>query len=303
MKKSSTSKKSTTGELPVAISNPDKIFWPDEGYTKLDLAKFYAMVFPLLAPYVKGHLLTMERCPDGMAGQCFYQKQAPKGLPSGTPTKKITGSTRTTEYIVGGDIKTQLALVNFGCIAVHTMPGRANAPHQSEWLCFDLDPESGKLADAARAGFYAKEVLDRIGLTSYVKTSGSRGLHIFVPLRSGHDTDDVLKFAHGFAHVVVNAHPKELTTEQSIKARRGRVYVDPFRNGFAQTVVTPYSVRRKPHAPVSTPLDWSEVKETLDPAKFNIGNFTNRMKQRDPWADFFKKRQSLAGASKLLAKV
>lgn len=301
--KSAASRKAVATKLPIEISNPGKVFWPDEGYTKLDLANFYAMVFPKLAPFVKGHLLTMERCPDGMAGQCFYQKQAPKGLPSGIPTKKIKGSTRVTEYIVGGSLETQLTLVNLGCIAVHAMPGRENSPHESDWLCFDLDPESGKFADAARAGVFTKEILDSIGLTSFPKTSGSRGLHIFVPLKPGHDADDVLKFANRVAEAVESAHPKETTTEHSIAARKGRVYVDPFRNGFAQTVVTPYSVRRKAHAPVSTPLDWSEVKAELDPAQFNIGNFAARLKARDPWVAYAKSRQSLAAAAKKLAKV
>lgn len=290
-------------KLPISISNPDKVFWPDEGYTKLGLANFYAMIFPKLAPFVKGHLLTMERCPDGMAGECFYQKQAPKGLPPGTPTKEITGSTRTTEYVVGGSLETQLALVNLGCIAVHAMPGRENFPHESDWLCFDLDPESGKFADAARAGIFVKEMLDAIGLKSFPKTSGSRGLHVFVPLKPKHDAADVLKFAHQVANAVAAAHPQETTTQHSIAARKGRVYIDPFRNGFAQTVVTPYSVRRKPHAPISTPLSWTEVKPSLDPAKFNLGNFAQRMKVRDPWATYLKSRQSLQSASKVLAKL
>ncbi|HET9399781.1 MAG TPA: non-homologous end-joining DNA ligase [Candidatus Acidoferrales bacterium] len=301
--KSKSSAQAGATKLPVEISHPDKVFWPEEGYTKLDLANFYAMVFPKLAPYVKGHLLTMERCPDGMAGQCFYQKQAPKALPAGTPTKKIKGSTRITEYIVGGSLSTQLALVNFGCIAIHAMPGREGAPHESDWLCFDLDPESGNFADAARAGIFVKELLDSIGLTSFPKTSGSRGLHIFVPLKAKHDADDVLKFAHQVANAVAAAHPKETTTEHSIAARKGRVYIDPFRNGFAQTVVTPYSVRRKPHAPVSTPLDWAEIKPTLDPAKFNIGNFAQRLEALDPWENYSRSRQSLAAAAKKLAKV
>ena len=301
--KSAASRKAVATKLPIEISNPAKVFWPDEGYTKLDLANFYAVAFPKLAPFVKGHLLTMERCPDGMAGQCFYQKQAPKGLPTGIPTKKIKGSSRVTEYIVGGPLETQLMLVNLGCIAVHAMPGRENSPHESDWLCFDLDPESGKFGDAARAGLFTKEILDSIGLTSFPKTSGSRGLHIFVPLKPGHDAGDVLKFSHRVAEAVALAHPKETTTEHSIAARKGRVYVDPFRNGFAQTVVTPYSVRRKAHAPVSTPLDWSEVRAELDPAQFNIGNFAARMKARDPWAAYAKSRQSLVVAAKKLAKV
>ncbi len=142
------------------ITHPDKVFWPDEGYTKLDLAKFYESVFPKLRPYVQGHLLTLERCPDGMAGECFYQKEMPKGMPSGTPTKAIRHKSGITHYVVGGSLETQLALVNFGCIAVHVMATTADLPRQPDWICFDLDPQSGEFRDAAQAGLRVKEALD-----------------------------------------------------------------------------------------------------------------------------------------------
>ena len=126
---------------------------------------------------------------------------------------------------------------------------------------------------------------------------------MFVPIKVGPDADDVLNFAETFVKHLAAANPKELTTEHSIAARGNRVYLDPFRNGFGQTVVTPYSVRRKPRAPVSTPLDWSEVKRELDPSQFNIGNFAKRLKRADPWEDFFKQRQSLDKAIKALQKL
>lgn len=292
--------------LPVAVSNPDKVFWPDEGYTKLDLVNFYAQVFPLLQPYLKDRLLSLERCPDGMLGQCFYQKEKPMGLPPDTPTKLIEsreGKRKAVNYVVGGLLETQLALANLGCIPIHVMGTRATDPRKPDWIVFDCDPESGKFADAARAGLWLKEALDALKLTSFPKTSGSRGLHIFVPLRVGPDVSDVLDFASALCQRVAAAHPKELTFEHSIAARRGRVYLDPFRNGFGQTVVAPYSVRRKPHAPVSTPLEWKEVKASLAPASFNISNFAKRMKKADPWKDFFAKRQSLTAAAKAVARL
>lgn len=293
------SKRSSLGE----ISHPDKIFWPDEGYTKLGLAQFYESVFAKLQPYVKDHLLTLERCPDGMRGECFYQKEKPKGMPEGTPSKAIRHKTGTTRYVVGGSLATQLALVNLGCIAVHVMASTADSPRQPEWICFDLDPQSGEFRDAARAGLRVREALDRLGLASFAKTSGSRGMHVFVPLREGADADDVLAFARGVCERLAAAHPRELTVEHSIEARGQRVYLDPFRNGFGQTVVTPYSVRRRPKAPVSTPLDWSEVTAKLDPTDFNVGNFSGRVRGADPWADFFRARQSLNAAAKSLNKL
>lgn len=293
-------------ERPAQISNPAKVFWPEEGYTKLDLANFYRDVFDLLEPYVKDRILTLERCPDGLGGQCFYQKEKPESMPEGTPTKRIanaTGKRQSTNYVIGGSLETQLALVNLGCIPVHVTGSRGKTFPKPDWVCFDLDPGSGKFRDAAEAGILVKEVLDKLKLKSFPKTSGSRGLHVFVPIRLGPSADEVLKFAHKVVAKLASDHPKFLTTEHAIAARGKRVYLDPFRNGSVQTVVSPYSVRRKPHAPVSTPLAWSEVKTSLDPAEFNIGNFKNRRKRIGPWAEFFTSRQNLKAAEKELQRL
>jgi bifunctional non-homologous end joining protein LigD len=290
----------------LALSNPDKVFWPQEGYTKQDLANFYTEVWPLLQPYLDDRILTLERCPDGLAGQCFYQKEKPKGMPPGTPTKTIansTGARKATNYVVGGSLETQIAMVNFGCIAIHVTGSRAKTFPKPDWVCFDLDPGSEKFADAAKAGLLLKEALDELKLISYPKTSGSRGLHVFIPIRVGPTADEVLKFAEQVVQRLAAAHPDELTVEHSIAARRKRVYLDPFRNGSVQTVVSPYSVRRKLHAPYSAPLAWSEVKPLLNPADFNIGNFPSRLKKKDPWADFSRSRQPLKSAIGALKKI
>jgi len=291
---------------PVTVSHPEKVFWPDDGYTKLDLANYYRDIFPALQPYVKDRILTLERCPDGMLGECFYQKQKPLGLPRDTPTKKIAtahGKRAITEYVVGGSLATQLALVNLGCIPVHVCGSRAQYFPRPDWICFDLDPMSGKFGDAANACLLIKEVLDSLDLRGFPKTSGSRGLHIFVPLKVGPNSDEVLAFATALAQRLAGAYPKELTTEHSLSARGNRVYIDVARNGKVQTVVSPYSVRRKPHAPISTPLSWSEVKPFLDPSSFNLGNFRARLKRADPWSDFFATRQSLKTATARLKKL
>jgi bifunctional non-homologous end joining protein LigD len=293
-------------KLPIIVSHPDKIFWPEEGYTKLDLVEYYDSVFPKLSPYVKDHMLSLERCPDGMRGECFYQKQKPKSMPPGTPSKRIANASaggKFTDYVVGGSLITQLALVNLGCIAVHVMASRATSPRQPDWVCIDLDPETGKFADAARAGLRVKAALDDLDLVSFAKTSGGRGMHVFVPIRPGPDADEVLAFAESFVARVAAAHPDELTVEHSVAARGSRVYLDPFRNAFGQTVVAPYSVRRREKAPVSTPLEWSEVKPALSPSDFNMGNIAKRLQRSDPWSDFFKNRQSLKDAARLLRKL
>jgi len=285
---------------PEAIVHPDKVFWPQEGYTKRDLGEYYTRVYARLRPYVKDRMLTLERCPDGMRGKCFYQREAPRGLPPGTVTKRIHDQTGTTNYVVGGSLGTQLALVSLGCIAVHVWSSRITAPRRPDWICIDVDPGSGKFSDAARAGRLVQAGLDELRLHSFPKTSGSRGLHVFVPITPGPDNDEVLAFAEAFVRVLAEAHPRELTVEARIAARRGRVYLDPFRNGFAQSVVAPYSVRRRPKAPFSAPLNWSEVTPGLDPARFNLGNIERRLAQPDPWKDFFRRRQSLGAAVRAL---
>jgi len=292
--------------LPIVVSHPDKVFWPEEGYTKLDLIEYYNAIFPKLAPYVKDRILTLNRCPDGMGGECFFQKQIPQGMPPGTPTKRIAhedNAGKSTDYVVGGSLITQLALVNLGCIAVHAMASRAASPRQPDWVCFDLDPGTGKFADAARAGMHIKAALDQLKLVGFPKTSGSRGMHILAPIRTGPDANEVLGFAESLVARVAAAHPDELTVEHSIAARGGRVYLDPFRNGFGQTVVAPYSVRRREKAPISMPLDWSEVKPSLVPSSFNLGNFEKRLRGSDPWENFFHTHQSLKDAIAGLKKL
>ncbi len=284
--------------LPVPVSSPDKVFWPEEGFTKLDLVLFYDAIWKWLEPWVRDRLLSLERCPDGMRGECFYQKERPDGLPEDTPTCAIRHTDGTTNYVVGGRRETQLALANLGCIAVHVWGSRAPNPRQPDWVCFDIDPPSdgGTFADAARAALRVKEALDALELTSFVKTSGSRGVHVFVPIRVGPDADEVKGFALALCTRLAQAYPDELTVEPRIARRGGRVYLDTLRNGFAQTVVTPYSVRRRPHAPVSAPLDWSELDPALDPASFNITNMRERAARTDPWRGFFRRRQSLERA-------
>ena len=282
-----------TRDPSVRITHPDKLYWPADGYSKGDLIRFYDRIFPRLRPWVQGRLLTLERCPEGMRGPCFFQKEAPEHLPAGTKTAAIQHAKRVTHYVVGGSAVTQRALVNLGTIAVHVWNARARAPRRPDWMCFDLDPSSGRFADAARAGLWLRELLDEIGFESFPKTSGSKGLHVFVPLRIGPDADVVLAVAQRICALAAHAHSRQLTVAARKDARGNRVYLDSMRNAFAQTIAAPYSVRYRPHAPVSTPLSWSEVTVDLDPAEFNIGSFV-RLRRGDPWSKFWQRRQGLA---------
>ena len=287
----------------VAVSNPDKVFWPDEGYTKLDLIRYYDRVFPKLRPYVNGRPLVLRRCPNGLRGKCFYQKEKPDGMPEGTPTTRVVHQNGVRNYVVGGKRETQLALANLGCISVHIWGSRAATPRQPDWVCFDLDPDSKRFADAARAGLRVKRSLDALGLRSFAKTSGKKGLHVFVPIRLGPDIEAVRDFAERVGHLLARAYPDELTMEFSIAKRRGRVYLDPGRNGFSQSVAAPWCARRVPKAVVSVPLAWSEVKPSFDPTRFTMTTIGPRLAAPDPWRDFFRSRQSLEPALTAVARL
>jgi bifunctional non-homologous end joining protein LigD len=278
----------------IVLSNPSKPFWPDDGITKLDLAKFYARIASQILPWLKNRPVTMERCPDGIRRKCFYQKQAPANLPDGVPTMTIPAPTakRDIDYIIGGSRKTLLTLVNLGCIAMHVMNGRTDHLDRPDWLAFDLDPADG-FGSAARAALLLRERLEDHGLESFVKTSGGRGLHVLVPLRRGATQDQVRAYSQCIARELAAEHPKLVTIEARKANRRAPVYIDVMRNASGQTIVPPFSVRWRPHAPVSMPLSWDEVSPRLNPQLFNLRTAERRITAKSPWSRFFSQRQTL----------
>jgi len=280
----------------VVISNASKVWWPDEGITKGDIARFYHEISPALLPWMRDRPLTAERCPDGMLGGCFYRKNFPEGnIPVHAPRLRLRAEStgKDVNYLVGGTLDALLGLVRVGCIAMHVMNSRASSMHDADWLAFDFDPSSGEFADTVRAGRVLMAVLDEHRLVSFPKTSGSRGLHVFVPLRAGHSQEVVTAFAVRVGEELARREPELVTMEHRKSARGARVYADPFRNAPLQTIVTPYSVRRRPHAPVSTPLAWDEVTPKLDPGTFTIRTIDKRLAAADPWKDFKRRAMRL----------
>lgn len=276
----------------IDISNADKVWFPDDGITKGDVAAFYDAIAPRILPWLRDRPLTAERCPDGMRGECFYQKDFPEDrAPNGVPrlTLRASSTGKDVHYLVGGTKRTLLAMTNLGCIATHVMNARAAHLREPDWLAFDLDPTSGAFGDAARAGIALRRLLDEAKLPSYPKTSGARGLHVFVPLRAGQSGDRVVAFATAVGAELARREPRLVTTSHAKARRAGRVYADPFRNAYTQTIVAPYSVRRRPGATVSAPLAWDEVSARLDPARFALRTFEKRLARADPWADFRKR--------------
>ena len=278
----------------VTITNADKVWWPEDGITKGDVASPYARVAGRLLAFTVDRPLTVERCPDGLRGRCFYQKNFAIAEKLGLPTAAIraTSVNRTVNYPLGNDLRTLLTLVNLGGLSLHLTSCRASSLQHADWLAFDLDPPA-RFADAVQAALVLREVLDELRLRGYPKTTGGKGLHVLIPLRPRTRHADVLSAAHLVAERMVEKAPQLVTLSFSKSGRGGRVYIDIARNVLGATVVAPYSVRHRPHAPVSTPLRWDEVRPDLDPARLNVLTLPDRLAAEDPWRDFSSDLQDL----------
>ena len=285
----------TANVAGVGITHPDKVWWPEEGITKMDVARYYGAISPRILPWLRNHPLTAERCPEGMRGECFFQKNFLENLPAGIPTQAIPAESdgEIVHYIIGGEKKTLLELVNLGCIAIHVMNCEIDSLDHPDWLTFDLDPSSGKFADAAKAASVLRKILVELRVRSYPKTSGGKGIHVLVPLERGPHQKKVRDFARRISNEMASRSPELITVEMSKSKRQGRVFVDWLRNAFGQTIAAPYSARRRPGCPISTPLDWDEVTPGLDPLRFNLHTIEGRLGPKDPWADFWVSRQPL----------
>ncbi len=279
----------------VPIAHPTKLWFPEERITKLEVAQYYAVVAPRMFPWLNKRLLTAERCPDGITGGCFFEKNFAKDLPAGVPTCSVPAEStgKNVHYVVGGAEDTLLTLVNLGCVAIHIMNCEVGSLDRPDWLAFDLDPSSGQFCDALKAALVLRKLLEELRFRSFPKTTGGRGLHVLIPLRRGPDQEQVRLVAHSVSQEMVRRSPTMITVQVRKATRQNRVFADWLRNAFGQTIAAPYSVRCRPGAPVSTPLHWDEVSPKLNPSRFNIRTIQRRLEAPDPWADFWQHCQDL----------
>jgi bifunctional non-homologous end joining protein LigD len=296
------------GKRVLKLSNLEKPFWPEEGITKGDLISYYQRVAPVLVPHLKDRPFTMKRYPDGWQGKFFFQKDAPKGIPEWVPTESIVVTTRETprqrRRIDAPLVNDELALlwmVNMGCIDMNTWYSRIDKPERPDWVLFDLDPSPDVgFAETIEVALLVKQALDALELESVVKTSGSEGIHILVPIARRHTYADTREFSAIIANALARTHRGLVTTEWT-KAKRRGVLIDSNQNGEGKTIASVYSVRPKAGAPVSTPLRWNEVKEGLEPAAFTMEAVLERVKKHgDLLAGVLQGKQSLARALKAL---
>jgi bifunctional non-homologous end joining protein LigD len=296
------------GKRVLKLSNLDKPFWPEEGITKGDLISYYQRVAPALVPHLKGRPFTMKRYPDGWQGKFFFQKDAPKGIPEWISTESIVVSTRETprqrrriDAPLVNDELSLLWMVNMGCIDLNTWYSRIDKPERPDWVLFDLDPSPDVgFAETIEVALLVKQALDALELESLVKTSGSEGIHILVPIARRHTYADTREFSAIVANALARTHRGLVTTEWT-KAKRRGVLIDSNQNGEGKTIASVYSVRPKAGAPVSTPLRWNEVNEKLDPAAFTMEAVLARVeKHGDLFEGVLHGKQSLARALKAL---
>jgi bifunctional non-homologous end joining protein LigD len=293
-----------TGARNVEVTNPAKVFYPKSKITKGDVIEYYGAMAPVILPYLEERPLTLVRFPNGIGESSFFQKNQPKWLPDWIPTVKVRsdGSRRDVEYLLCNDPPTLAYVANLGTIDLHPWASRIGDLESPDYVVWDLDPPEGGYRKAAAVAPHVREALDGAGLTPFLKTSGGKGLHLYVPLAPENDHDTVRDFAELIARMVVEANPRTTTLERSKAARRGKVYVDFLQNGRGKTVVAPYSLRAKEPATVSTPITWEEFEKGVEPAKFTLRTVPRIVKDRgDAWKGFWKRPASLQKALARLA--
>lgn len=281
------------------LSHLDKAFWPAEGFTKRDLVEYYAAIAPWILPYLKDRPQALNRHPDGISGESFFQKNFVQAPPPWVETVKVRseGEAKLIRYLVCQNRDTLIYLANLGCIELNVWSSTVRRLGSPDILVFDLDPLETSFPAVIEAVRATKAILDELGLPAFVKTSGATGMHIYVPLLPGYTYGQSREMAHLVALAVNRRHPDLTSLERSPARRRGRIYLDFLQNREGATMAAPYSVRPVPGALVSMPLDWREVTSRLNPAAFTILTVPARLARRgDAWKDMFKKRADLKDA-------
>jgi bifunctional non-homologous end joining protein LigD len=297
----------TFGRYRVDITHPERVLFSADGITKKEMIDYYTTHADYILPYMHNRLLTMLRFPEGIEHEGFYQKNAADYFPAWiktVPIKKEGGGT--VNYVVCNNIATLAYLANQACITPHLWLSKIDKLRYPDRMIFDLDPSGTDFNQIRFAALRLRDILEHeLGLTSFVMTTGSRGLHIWVPLKRRYDFEYVHKFARDVAHVMVMRDPAHITLELTKKKREDKIFVDFLRNSYSATAVAPYSIRALPDAPVATPLAWKEVKDTtLHPQKYTMRTIKKRLARiKDPWQDMEHVACSLTKARKQLDRM
>jgi bifunctional non-homologous end joining protein LigD len=289
----------------VKVSKPDKVLFPDDGMTKGDLAAYYERVAWAMLRHVKGRPISMQRFPDGIGRGGFFHKDVPKYFPDWIKRVTVRKQNGTITHALTCDADSLVYLAGQGCITPHVWLSRGDELDQPDRMVFDLDPSNGSFAEVRSAARSLGGLLDELGLAPFAMTTGSRGLHVWVPLRRQAGFDEVRQFARDAARVMVSRAPDQLTLEARKQSRGGRILLDIMRNAYAQTAVPPYAVRAKAGAPVATPLRWRELSDSsLRPDKFTLRNIDRRLSRiGDPWQEIARHAKGLGAARRRLDRL
>ena len=290
------------GRYTVETSNEEKLFFPDEEISKGDLIDYYHKIAEKLVPCVKERPLVMKRYPDGIKGESFFQKEIGDYFPDWIERVKVKKKGGTVTHVQCDNAATLVYLANQACIELHPWLSRSDKLHYPDQLIIDLDPSGDDFSQAVFGARVLKELFDELDLKAFLKTTGSRGLHVLVPLDRRANFDKVREFAQDTAKLLAQRHSDKLTIEARKAKRRGRLLIDTARNAYAQTAVAPYAVRAKPGAPVATPLDWDEIgNKKLNSQSYNVRNIFRRLgRKTDPWKDLPRLGRSLKEARRRL---
>ena len=277
------------------ITHPEKVLFPDDGITKGDLADYYEAMAPFILPHLRGRPVTMERYPAGIGKKGFWQKDVSKGFPEWLTRVKVPKKEGVVHHPVITDTRSLLWVTNQNTITQHVWTSRVPDLQHPDICVFDLDPSQDDPAAVRATAIGLRDLLEELTLPSWIKTSGSKGFHIVVPLDGKTHMTQVARFANGVGTLFVGRAPDRLTQEFSKADRRGRIYVDTGRNGYSATFAAAYTVRAKPGAPVSAPCTWKEVESgQADPRTFTLRNMPERAaKVGDLWADMRRRGRSL----------
>lgn len=260
----------------LALSNLDKVFYPDTGFTKGAMIDYYIRVAPALLPHLAGRPVTLKRYPGGAADEFFYQKECPSHRPDWVATAPVwsEGNNRNVNYCLLADVPALVWAANLAALELHTSLSLAVAVATPTMMVFDLDPgPPATIVDCARVGLWLKDIFDRHGLTSFPKTSGSKGLQVYVPLNTPTDYGQTKAFAHALAKLLEKQHPDKVVSRMTKALRTGKVLVDWSQNDEHKTTVCVYSLRARPKPTVSTPLTWDEVEAVLDSGNPGLVSF------------------------------
>lgn len=280
----------------VRLSNPDKVLYPDQGITKGELADYYLAVADRMLPHVARRPVTMVRCPTGQEKKCFYQRHAGSGVPEQLREVKVPGFDE--PYLYLEDVAGLIAMVQMGVLEIHPWGVTVERPNRPDRIIFDLDPAEGlDFGDVVGAALEVRDRLGDLGLESFVKTTGGKGLHVVVPIDPVADWKSVKGFAKSLSEHMAADAPDRYLTKISKAERIGRIFIDYLRNDPTSTAVAPYSTRSRPGAPVALPLEWDELGDSLAPAEFTIRTVPKRaMGSNDPWAGMDRVKQRLPEA-------